>query len=88
MCRSEMQGIPERMAKHVDVCEIECSSKVPKRTNMTMSDFVSSTKISEKQQIDQALADFFATNTPFQRVEHPSFRKLIKLLRSSYNPKE
>ena len=51
-----------------------------------MSGFVSSTKLSEKQQIDQAFAEYFyATNTPFQRVEHPSFRKLIKLLGPSYN---
>ena len=86
-CRAGMQGIPERMSKHIDACESECPPKVPKKTNMTMSGFVSSTKLSEKQQIDQAIAEYFyATNSPFQRVEHPSFRKLIKLLRPSYNP--
>ena len=86
-CRAGMQGIPERKSKHIDACESECPPKVPKKTNMTMCGFVSSTKLSEKQQIDQAIAEYFyATNTPFQRVEHPSFRKLIKLLRPSYNP--
>ena len=43
---------------------------------------VSSTKLSEKQQIYQAIAEYFyATNTPFQRVEHLSFRKLIQDLK-------
>ena len=43
--------------------------------------------MTEKENIYSPLAEFFyATNTPFQRVEHPSFKKLWHILRPSYVP--
>ena len=47
--------------------------------------FVSNTSAQERDQLDVLVARFFiATNTPFNRVEHPTFLALVSALRSSY----
>ena len=57
-CNAGMQGIPERLIKHVEICE----SDIPKKNSkpaVTVTSFVSSTTMTEKEKMDEALADFF-----------------------------
>ena len=49
--------------------------------------FVSNTSAQESDQLDVLVARFFiATNTPFNRVEHPTSLALVSAPRSSYRP--
>lgn len=48
--------------------------------------FIKTSK-SEKEQFDQEIANYiYATNTPFQAVEHPQCKRMITKLRPGYNP--
>ena len=52
-----------------------------------MNLFTSTTSNNQKKELDKAVAKFFyATNTPFNRVEHPTFKALMRALRPSYSP--
>ena len=90
-CNIGMQGIPARLEKHLEKCVSDRDIEVPvpkqPKKDDSLSSVVSVTNKQEKDKIDVALAEFFyATNTPFQRVEHPAFKKLLKMLRPSYQP--
>lgn len=52
-----------------------------------MDSHVIKTTATEKGDIDQLIADFiFATNLPFQIVEHPYFHRVCSALRPGYKP--
>ena len=70
-CRVGMQGIPERLKKHLASCERVVPAKVAKST--TITSFVSSTKTSGKQQIDQALDDFLCNQYTTPESSIPVF---------------
>ena len=61
---------------------------IPKTQNKKgLRMFVSSTTKSEKEGFDKNIAKFFfGTNTPFNRAEHPTFKKAMSELRPSYQP--
>ncbi|XP_039309587.1 uncharacterized protein LOC113003598 isoform X3 [Solenopsis invicta] len=53
----------------------------------TLNDFIIPTTKQQKNQFDEALAEFFyASNLAFEKVEHPSFLRFLNLLRPGYNP--
>lgn len=55
--------------------------------NVSMKKFTITTSQEDKKKIDLQLARFmFATNTPFNHVEHEEFLKLIQILRPGYKP--
>ena len=89
ICRSEDDSImevppnpstPQRVAQPGNVIP-----KTPYKKGL--GTFVSSTTKSEKERFDKNIAKFFfGTDTPFNRVEHPTFKKAISELRPSYQP--
>ena len=88
-CNIGMQGIPARLEKHLEKCVSDRDIEVPvpkqPKKDDSLSSVVSVTNKQEKDKIDVALAEFFyATNTPFQRVEHPAFKKVLCRRRSSF----
>lgn len=55
--------------------------------NTSMKRFTISTSQEDKKKIDLQLSRYmFATNTPFNHVEHPQFLKLMEILRPGYKP--
>ena len=71
-----------------DVIEIPSTTLGPSNAKQQRIDsFVSNTSAQERDQLNVLVARFFiATNTPFNRVEHPTFLALLSALRSSYRP--
>ena len=63
------------------------SGNSDRKRTLGMTSFVCSTIKIDNQKLDEAVANFFyATNTPFQRVEDKAFKELLKALRPSYTP--
>lgn len=89
-CGRGMQGLAGRLETHYAECSQNqqgTSSENDRKRTLEMTSFVCSTSKSEKEKLDEAVANFFyATNTPFQRVEHKAFKELVKALRPSYTP--
>lgn len=67
-----------------------CPQTLPppmKKRKAGVSDFFVGTSRDQKQDIDQIWADLlFATNTPFNFVEHPLFNTVCNLMRPGYTP--
>ena len=74
--RSGTQGIPERLKTHVESCESDIPKKIPKPA-VTITIFVSSTTMTEKEKIDEALAEFFTL-----RIHHVNEWNTEVLLKS------
>lgn len=72
---------------NVNVDNSPFTSPNSKKMRLMVDDFVIHTPTSTKNSIDQQIATYlYATNTPFQAVDHPEFRKLINMLRPGYQP--
>lgn len=55
--------------------------------NISMKRFIIATSQEDKKKIDLQLSRYmFATNTPFNHVEHPELLKLMEILRPGYKP--
>jgi Protein of unknown function (DUF 659) len=62
------------------------SAKKPKFQTTLDKHFIATSK-AEKEDIDIAIAEFFySTNTPFLRVNHPTFLAMVNKLRPGYKP--
>lgn len=63
------------------------SGPPPTKRKRSMKDFVVTTSRSMKGELDLAVANMiYATNSSFRLVEHPTFKKMLDLLRPGYSP--
>jgi len=61
--------------------------KRQKANNPLVNTFVIRTTQYEKEKLDNLVARFiFASNSPFRKVEHPQFLKMISMLLPGYDP--
>lgn len=71
------------------MCEDKVSTLSPpkKKRQLDLTGHFVTTSSVQKQDLDQKLADLlFATNTPFNFVEHPIFKEFCNMMRPGYIP--
>jgi hypothetical protein len=73
-----------------DACDAAANAPTPQprkraRTTSTLDSFVVKTSKSDKDELDELLAEvFFSTNTAFKVIEHPSFAAFMDKCRPGY----